>query len=89
MFLLRSAFWLAAAFLVIRPETDMGQAAGVLAQDAMAQGSRFVAQTIEAIECEDLSCHGGKALAVAVLGTQTTPPTVSVPLPRAPPDRAS
>jgi hypothetical protein len=89
MFLLRSAFWLAAAFLVIRPETDMGQAAGVLAQDAMAQGSSFVAQTIEAIECQDFSCHGGKALAVAVLGTQTSPPAVSIPLPRVRPDRAS
>jgi hypothetical protein len=59
MFLLRSAFWLTAAFLVIRPETDMGQAAGALATDAMAQGSSFVAQTIQAIECEDLGCHGG------------------------------
>lgn len=96
MFLLRSAFWLTLAFLVIRPGVDMGDAAAALSSEAMARGSQFVAERIEAIECDDLHCVGGKALATAAL--QTNPPAGApmhaqparhpVPHPRPRPDRA-
>ena len=96
MFLLRSVFWLTLAFLVIRPETDMRDTAATLSTEAMARGSQFVAAQIESIECDNLSCVGGKAMPTAVL--PVSPPAGSpmhvspaadlVPLPRPRPDRA-
>lgn len=96
MFILRSTFWLTAAFLVIRPDVDMRDAAGSMANQAMAQGSQFVAQQIEAIECDSLTCHGGKAVIAAALppippsGTpmHVAPQDDPVPFPRPRPDRA-
>ena len=93
MFLLRSVFWLALAFAIIRPEVDMRDAATSLSGEAMSRGSQFVAQQIEAIDCETLQCHGGKAVAVAAISAPVvasapiaTPPTIPLPRPR--PDRA-
>jgi hypothetical protein len=96
MFLLRSIFWLTIAFLVVRPETDMRDTAATLSSEAMARGSQFVAAQIESIECQDLSCVGGKAVLTAVLpvsppaGTtmHVSPAVDLVPLPRPRPDRA-
>lgn len=96
MFLLRSAFWLTIAFLVIRPGVDMGEAASTLSTEAMARGSQFVARQIEAIECDSLHCIGGKAMATAALETtlpaghpmHALPADGSVPYPRPRPDRA-
>jgi hypothetical protein len=93
MFLLRSAFWLTLAFMIIRPEIDMGETTASLSGEAMTRGSHFIAQQIDAIECSDLTCLGGKALASAAL--QTAPLAVvetqsnrsGVPLPRPRPDR--
>ncbi|PXA90415.1 hypothetical protein DMC47_27560, partial [Nostoc sp. 3335mG] len=70
MFLLRSAFWLSAAFLVIRPGVDVRQSAEAAATEALAHGSQFVAEQIQAIECDSLQCIGGKAVIAAAL-----PPT--------------
>lgn len=96
MFLLRSAFWLTLAFIVMRPGVDVGDAASQLSQDAMQQGSRFVAQQIDAIDCHDFTCAGGKALVSAALQTapqagapmHVQPAAPSVPLPRPRPDIA-
>lgn len=97
MFLLRSAFWLILAFMIIRPEVDMGETATNLSGEAMARGSSFIAQQIDAIECDTLQCHGGKAVAVAVAAINTPalagdpmhaiPALPAVPLPRPRPDR--
>lgn len=95
MFLLRSAFWLTLAFVVIRPGVDVGDAATTLSSEAMARGSQFVAQQIESIECDSFQCHGGKALATAALQSaqyagdpmHLLPTPDSVPLPRPRPDR--
>ncbi|RZA25847.1 MAG: hypothetical protein EOP02_11810 [Proteobacteria bacterium] len=67
MFLLRSAFWLTVAFLVIRPGVDVRETAGSVANEAMARGSQFVAEQIQAIECDSLQCLGGKAVIAAAL----------------------
>jgi len=96
MFLLRSAFWLILAFLVMRPGVDVGETAASISQDAMARGSQFITAQISAIECNDIQCLGGKAIAAAAL---RPPPTAgapmhatlagnSVPMPRPRPDRA-
>lgn len=94
--LLRSAFWLTLAFLVIRPGVDVGDAAAALSSQAMAQGSQLVAARIDAIACQDFTCAGSKALAAAAL--QTSPPAgtpmhvapaaAPVPYPRPRPDHA-
>jgi hypothetical protein len=96
MFLLRSAFWLTAAFLVIRPETDVRESAGTVANEALARGSQFVAQQIEAIECDSLQCIGGKAIVAAALPPippsgapmHVSPQDDPVPYPRPRPDWA-
>lgn len=98
MFLLRSIFWLTLAFLVIRPGmgADIGESAATLSRDAMARGSQFVAAQIEAIECSEIQCLGGKALASAALQAtpqagipmHVEPARLTVPLPRPRPDRA-
>ncbi|KKB76433.1 hypothetical protein VW35_16635 [Devosia soli] len=97
MFLLRSAFWLTVAFLVIRPGVDVRETAGEVANEAMARGSQFVAEQINAIECDSLQCLGGKAVIAAALppippsGTlmhDVAPQDDPVPFPRPRPDRA-
>lgn len=96
MFLLRSVFWLTLAFLVIRPGVDVGDAAASLSDEAMARGSQFVATQIDAIECSEIQCLGGKAIvAVALRSTQLAgapmhamPALNAVPMPRPRPDRA-
>lgn len=96
MFLLRSAFWLTVAFVVIRPEVDVRASAGSVANEALARGSQFVANQIEAIECDSLQCVGGKAIAAAALPTippsgtpmHVAPQDNPVPYPRPRPDWA-
>ena len=96
MFLLRSVFWLTLAFLVIRPGADVGEAATNFSGEAMARGSQFVAAQIDAIECSEIQCLGGKAVAAAALrSTQLAgapmhamPAFNAVPMPRPRPDRA-
>lgn len=96
MFILRSAFWLTVAFMVVRPDVDMRDAASSFSADAMARGSQFVSQQIDAITCDSLQCLGGKALASAALQSPAIvglpmhgqPTTGSIPMPRPRPDRA-
>lgn len=95
-FLLRSAFWLTVAFLVIRPGVDMRASAESVANEAITRGSQFVAQQIQAIECDSLQCYGGKAIIAATL--PPIPPSVTpmhvapeadpIPYPRPRPQRA-
>ncbi|SFV35957.1 hypothetical protein SAMN05216456_2288 [Devosia crocina] len=96
MFLMRSAFWLTAAFLVIKPEADIRDSAEAVANQALASGSQFISEQIEAIECDSLHCFGGKAVVAAALpAIPPAEPTAAavaaeqgVPLPRPRPDRA-
>lgn len=71
MFLVRSAFWLTVAFLVIGPkDVDLGRAAGDLSSHAVAAGQQMLAQKVLDTDCSTLECMGGKAVLAAVL-----PPT--------------
>lgn len=98
MFLLRSAFWLTLAFLVIRPGMagDVSDTAAAASQEAMVRGSQFIAQQIQTIECSEIQCLGGKALATAALQAtphvgipmHSTPAEIVVPFPRPRPDHA-
>ncbi|MBD8065361.1 hypothetical protein IC608_07730 [Devosia sp. PTR5] len=75
--LLRSAFWLTLAFMVIRPGFDVQQAAASVSADALSRGSQFVASQIDAIECQDFTCASGKAIAAAAL---TPAPPAAAPM---------
>jgi hypothetical protein len=93
MFLLRSAFWLTVAFLVIHPGVDLKGTASGLASAAMAAGHDLIAQQIADAECIDLQCTGAKA-AISVAfssipsadGTMQSPADGPVPFPRPRPD---
>ena len=66
MFLLRSAFWLLVAFLVIGPRVDLGAAAGDLSSQAVAAGQQMIVSTVrDAPPCSSLECAGGRAMLAA------------------------
>lgn len=92
-FIIRSAFWLIVAFLVIRPGFDINAAAGTLTDKAMQAGQQAIATQIEKTECDTLQCAGGKALLAAALANPAatsvtpvheiaTPSPAPVPQPR-------
>ena len=71
MFLVRSVFWLAVAYLVIKPAVDFDPNAA--ADRAMAAGQQVIAAQVDAIECDTLQCLGGKAVLGAAI---PNPPSV-------------
>ena len=97
MFLLRSAFWLGLAFLVMKPgPVDLADTAETLSASALAAGQQLIVEQIENTECASLQCFGGKALLSAALNPapsagspmQDSPAEAPVPLPRPRPERA-
>lgn len=94
MFLLRSAFWLTIAFILIAPkDVDLRQRAEDMSKDAMAAGQQLIVSQILATDCDTVECIGGKA----ILASVTKIPSVEtpmqdkskhpVPFPRPRPDR--
>ena len=91
----RSVFWLVVAYMVIRPGVDLPDTAAISAQ-AMAAGTRVVAEQVGNIECDSLQCVGGKAVIAAALQSSPsvglpvheTLTTSPVPFPRPRPDWA-
>ena len=91
----RSVFWLTVAYMVIKPGVDLPDAGAMTAQ-AMAAGTRVVAEQVGNIECDNLQCVGGKAVVAAALNTSppvgnpmhVTPTNSPVPFPRPRPDWA-
>jgi hypothetical protein len=69
MFLLRSAFWLTVAFLVLTPRADLSATAGALSSQAMAAGQHVIAEQITSNACTTLQCQGGKAAISAILSS--------------------
>lgn len=94
MFLLRSAFWLTVAFIVIAPkDVDLGQKAQDISAQAVSAGQQLIVSQILASDCSSIECVGGKAVMAAVVSklpsvetpmqnTSITP----VPFPRPRPD---
>lgn len=92
MFILRSAFWLTVAFLVIRPNVDVQSAVASMQVQAMEAGKDIVVQQILAPDCDTL-CAGRNALLASALSSSLSidPPMQDssnspVPLPRPRPD---
>lgn len=94
MFLLRSAFWLTVAFVVIAPkDVDLGRKAQDMSAQAVAAGQQMIVSQILASECSNLECAAGKAVLAAVttrLPSVETPmqdhSSTPVPFPRPRPD---
>lgn len=94
MFLLRSAFWLTLAFIVMAPpHVDLTQRAEAAGQQAIAAGQDIIAQQILTTTCDSLECLGAKAALAAVVNDLPSAgnpmqdqPADTVPLPRKRPD---
>jgi hypothetical protein len=93
MFLLRSAFWLTLAFLVMGPQVDFGAAAGDLSATAVTAGQQMIVSTIQDVPCSSLECAGGRAMLAAAASSFPSVDTamqdssnVPVPVPRPRPD---
>ena len=93
MFLLRSAFWLIVAFMVIRPGVDVESAVASMQMQAMDAGKDIIAQQILEPDCDTLVCAGRNALLASALDSSLSldPPMQDssnspVPLPRPRPD---
>jgi hypothetical protein len=92
MFLVRSAFWLTLAFIVIHPkDMDLGAAANQLSGQAMAAGQRMVVAQVLNPDCPLLQCAPAKPAAplLAAVSTPSVGPSIegssasrSVPFPR-------
>ena len=91
LFILRSAFWLTIAFVLIAPR---GESAGDLPARALDAGRDFVIGQALGSNCDSLECAAGKA-ALKGLATPSSPSAARpmqvegspVPLPRPRPDR--
>lgn len=72
MFILRSAFWLTVAFIVMAPKTvDLGAAAQDFSSQAMAAGQQMIVEQIVADKCNTVQCLGGKALIATVISSSS------------------
>jgi hypothetical protein len=69
MFLLRSAFWLTTAFLLIKPGVDIETTASDVSGQMLASGRSFAQEQVERIVCTEIVCAGGRAVAAAMLDT--------------------
>jgi hypothetical protein len=73
MFILRSAFWLTAAFILVQPSgatlsrSDIEGAAQQLATRSIAAGQSAAKSTLAYIECASLECAGTKLILGSVL----------------------
>ena len=93
MFLLRSAFWLIIAFMVMRPGFDVESAVASMQVQAMEAGKAVIAEQILTPHCDDLQCAGRNALLAGALSSSLSidPPMQDssnspVPFPRPRPD---
>lgn len=96
-FILRSAFWLSAAYLVMAPNADMG-AAAQSAGEQLARSGHELASSIQPPSCQSIECAAGRLVTTGALELlasrsgihpmQETPPNQAVPLPRPRPDWA-
>lgn len=81
MFLLRSAFWLTLAFLIIRPGVDIGASADALTRQAVASGQKLVIEQIIQNECISVECVGGKAVLAMATLRPSAPAQAARPMP--------
>lgn len=68
MFILRSAFWLTVAFLMVAPkDVDLAATAGSFSAQAMAAGQQAIVGQLLQQDCTSLECIGTKAVVAAAV----------------------
>lgn len=81
MNLLRAAFWLALAFIMVHPAgidpQSMAQAGQSLGTQTLSAGRGLAQTALKDVPCTSLECTGAKAIASAALGPATA--TVAKP----------
>lgn len=87
MFLFRSAFWLLAAFLLLKPaQMDLGSAGEAAARATASAGRSAAIAGIEALPCDTVECLGTKFMVRAAIGpakgSSQVAPLAHPPLPR-------
>lgn len=92
LFLLRSAFWLTLAFILIAPrDQDPAQ----LPRSVVSESLSALQEQAETIACQDVACVAGKATLTVLAAPKSPSDTATmqagvapvVPLPRRRPDR--
>jgi hypothetical protein len=93
MFLVRSAFWLTLAFVVMRPNFDVQSAVASVQAQALETGKAVIAERILEPSCDTIECVGRNALLATALNSSLSfdPPMQDssnspVPFPRPRPD---
>jgi len=99
MFLVRSAFWLGLAFVIIQPQgMDFGAKASAIGSSVTRSGQEAFVQHLDSLDCNSLKCAGGKAVLLAsgnrnnssqASTMQDSQSLTLAPVPRPRPDRAS
>lgn len=66
MFIVRSAFWLGMAFVVLHPQDwNAGEQAQAAGQQALRAGQSAISAQVNSVKCTNLECAGGKAFLLA------------------------
>lgn len=78
MFLVRSAFWLSAAFIVMAPTVgmDVGEAARSTGEQLVSQGAQAAADALLPESCGTIECAVGRAVIGQATGFPDAPRTV-------------
>ena len=97
MFIVKSAFWLGLAFLLIQPQgVDFAAAGRAMSSGALVAGQRLITSQIAQPACRGTQCVGNAVLATAmsklndpsgVFPMQDSPDRGPVPIPRPRPAR--
>lgn|SRR5690606_527148 len=87
MFLVRSAFWLSAAFIVMAPTVgmDVGEAARSTGEQLLSQGAQVAADALLPESCGTIECAVGRAVIGQATGFPDAPRTVETAPHSAPP----
>lgn len=99
MFLVRSAFWLGLAFVIIQPQgMDFGAKANAIGSSVTSAGQDALLQQVDLVPCSSFECAGGKAVLLAsdIMNNSSQASTMQdslslklAPVPRPRPDWAS
>jgi hypothetical protein len=85
MFVVRSAFWLSAAFLIMAPSAgmDVGASARAAGEQLTSQGAQAVSETLLPANCASVECALGRTMLAQIATPQATAKAVSAfPPPR-------
>lgn len=89
MFVVRSAFWLSAAFIIMAPSAgmDVGNSARATGEQLASQGALAVSETLMPAACGSVECFVGRTL-LAQIATPSTPEPLASAFPPPRPDWA-